>query len=331
VRILAAFGGLFLGLMALAIIYRLPLAGWALRHALADAGATDVEAAVTALSPRHLRVQPLGFTIAGQRVQADKIAVDRPGVLDRSLGRVTIEGAAATLSLTALRVAAGPHTNAAGAAERMVPPVRVPFEQLQVDGHLALISRDGTRELAIDLQAKPATPSRIVVDARVAGPDMAAAAHGDFDIARQAGEFAVENARLELKSWHSLWAAVAPRVAAGWTIEGVVTADARGTFERGAAAGAAGLHLREGAVCNDASRTLVGGIAADLRVADVGGQPGFRIDANLAGPGLLVEGHGDFDPARNSGDVAMERAGHGGQNSKPGVWLQDEAGRWYRK
>ena len=58
-RILAGLGGLFVVLIALAVVFRLPLVAWALRHTLTDAGATNVAVTVTELSLRHLEIQPL--------------------------------------------------------------------------------------------------------------------------------------------------------------------------------------------------------------------------------------------------------------------------------
>lgn len=307
-RILAGLGVLFLGLITLAFTFRLALAEWALRHALADVGATDIMVAVTELSPRHLGIQPLGFAVGGRHLQIEKITLDRPAVFSGSLGRVRFEGVAATLELTAPQPAATLAKKTVEVPAKKAPPPEFPFEQIEIDGHLTLTFRDGSQVFTIDVNGKPASRSRVALNAHVVGPGLAVAGHGELDLGMESGEFAVENFRLELKPWKGLLAAFMPSDAAGWAVDGTVTGDAHGKFEHGVITGAAALHVRDGAVRNEAGKAAAGGIAADVSVVvrQADGQSRLQVDADLTGPGLSAKGNGESNLAMESGEFALQ-------------------------
>jgi hypothetical protein len=299
---------LFLGLITLAFTFRLALAESALRHALADVGATDIMVAVTELSPRHLGIQSLGFAVGGRHLQIGKITLDRPAMFSGSLGRVRLEGVAATLDLTAPQSAATLAKKAVGAPAKKALLPEVPFEQIQIEGRLTLTFRDGSQVLTIGVNAKPAGRSRVDLKAHVAGPGLAVAGHGELDLGMESGEFAVEDFRLELKPWSGLLAAVMPSEVAGWVIDGTVTGDARAKFEPGVITGAAALHVRDGAVRNEAKKVSAGGFAANVSVVarQADGQPRLQVDADLTGPGFTAKGNTESDLAMESGEFALQ-------------------------
>lgn len=307
-RILAGLGVLFLGLVILSFTFRLALAEWALRHALADVGATDIMVAVTELSPRHLGIQPLGFAVGGRHLKIEKITLDRPAVFSGSLGRVKLEGVAATFDLIAPQPAATSVKKAVVAPAKKARPPEFPFEQIEIDGHLTLTFRDGAQVFAIDVNAKPAGRSRVALKAHVAGPGLAVAGHGEFDVTGEAGEFAVENFRLELRPWNDLLAVYMPSEAAGWAIDGTVTGDGDGKFEHGVITGAAALHVRDGAVRNEAKKASAVGIAADVSVVarQADGKPRLQVDADLIGPGFSAKANAESDLAMESGEFALQ-------------------------
>jgi hypothetical protein len=84
--------------------------------------------------------------------------------------------------------------------------------------------------------------------------------------------------------------------------------DAHGKFEHGVTTGAAALHLREGSVRNEAKKASAAGITVDLSLTALpaAGQSHFRAEAALAAPGIAANARGEFDPAQESGEFALQ-------------------------
>ncbi|HUL53176.1 MAG TPA: YdbH domain-containing protein [Opitutaceae bacterium] len=306
-RILAGLGALFVVLIALAVVFRLALAEWALRHVLADAGATNVAVTVKALSPHRLELQPLSLAVRGQEFSVDRISVERPSLFSRSLGRLTVEGVVAALDLAQARPAAIPAQRSAEPPAKSGPSLAFPFEQVQVEGRITLAFQDGSRVLSIEVEAKPASRSQVDLKVHASAPGLTLDGRGTFDLAARAGEGSLEGFRLDLKPWQDLLASYLPPEAAGWTLDGTVTGDAHGKFEQGTVSGAAALHWRDGTIRNESKQISAAGMATDLSVVmgQSDGRSRFQVQATLAGPGLSANGHGDYDLALGSGDIAV--------------------------
>lgn len=306
-RILTGLGVLFVVAITLGLVFRLALVGWALRHVLADAGATNIVMTVTELSPHRLELQPLGFAVGGQTLKIDRITVERPGLLSRSLGRVKVAGVAATLDLKPSRPASILAPKAAEPPAKSEPLPEFPFEQIEVEGHIALAFENGSRVLSIDMEAKPVSRSRVGLNVRADAPGLAVNGRGEFDLTARSGEVTLENCRFDLKSWQDLLAVYLPPEAAGWMLDGTVTGDGHGMLERGVVSGAVALHLRDGAVRNETKKASAAGITVDMSVAmrPIDGRSRLQMEAALAGPGLSANGHGEYDPALDSGDFAV--------------------------
>jgi hypothetical protein len=302
-------GGLCLAAFALAGIYRMPLAGWALRHALADAGATDIVVAVTELSPRHLTVQPLGVSWAGWHLAAEKVTLDRPSLFAPSLGHVQVKEMVAALDLTTPRAAANP-PKASESPPPIVASPRMLFEKLEVNGRLVLKSRGGSQALVVVAAARAVSRTECTFETSVTAPGFAAAGVGRFDLPARTGDFTLRNLRLELKPWSAWLMALVPGDASGWAIDGVVTGEGHAEYVRGAVIGSGALHLRDGAVRRGAGNLSVHGFAADLSFASLlgGRSAGVGIDTHISGPGLIAAGHGEYNVAARSIDFAMPEA-----------------------
>jgi hypothetical protein len=299
-------GGLCLVGFALAGIYRLPLAGWALRHALADAGATDIVVAVTELSPRHLTVQPLGVSWAGWHVAAERVTLDRPSLFAPSLGRVQVKEMVAALDLTAPRATASLR-QAGGSPPPSVASPRMLFETLEVNGRLVLISRGGSQALVVEAAAKAVSRAQCTFETRVTAPGLAAGGDGRIDLAARTGDFTLRNLRLELKPWSAWLTALVPGDASRWTVDGVVTGEAHTDYVRGAVTGNGALRLRDGVMRREAGNLSVRGLAVDLSFSSLSrrGSAGVAIDTHISGPGLIAAGHGEYNAATRSIDFAI--------------------------
>ncbi len=268
-RLLAGLGVLFLALVVLAAVFRLPLAQWILRNELADAGITSRDVRVTELGPRRATIAPLDIIWRGQRVRIDSITVRRHRIFSGSLGRIELKGLAIELDLAALTAPppAGPVAAPGG------PPggagVEMAFDQLSVDGRIVLRTPAAGRELALSLAANPADGGKdLRFTATLAGAGVEAQGAGHYGLAQSVAEFDLTQAKLDLTN---TWASVrelAPALTAGWETSGTLTLTGRGRAADGAVTGELAVQLRAGSASNAGEKISVEGVQADVVLSD---------------------------------------------------------------
>ena len=287
-RLLAGLGALFLILIALAALCRLPLARWALASALADAGVTPRDVRVTALGPRGATIAPLDVSWRGQRVSIESVTVRRSRIFARSLGRIELKGVAVTLDLGALTTptAASPHTPAGA------PETGVTFDRLSVDGRIALRTPAAGRELALALAATPAAGGHgIRFTTALSGPGAEAQASGAYDLASSVAEFDLSQASFELADSWVFLRDLAPALTTGWEAAGKLTVTAHGRAAGGAIAGEMAVRLRDASAANPGENISVDGIQADVVFSDpmaAATGPGQTVRAGSARLGNLA-------------------------------------------
>jgi hypothetical protein len=270
-RILAGLGVLFLVLITLASAFRLPLAEWALRNALADVGVSPRDLKVTDLRWRHATIAPLDVDWHAQRLQVEALTIDRPDLFGRSLGHVTARGITATLDLAALTVAGrAPPAALAGQAGKAEPAApRISFDDLLVEGRLVLRTPQAEQALTLLLSAKPdATGSGVQVDLALTAPGLDAKAKGHCDFTRFTAEFELPGAQVDLAGEWRFLRPIAPEPFKGWEIGGRMTVTARGLVVDGRLAGEVEVHLRDGFLSDPGTKVSVQGIESDVVFSD---------------------------------------------------------------
>jgi hypothetical protein len=270
-RVLAGLGALFLMLIVLAVACRLPLAEWALRNALTDAGASPRDLKVTDLRWRHATIAPLDVDWHAQRLRVEALTIDRPDLFGRSLGHVEARGITATLDLAALMAAGQAPPAAAGGRTGKAEPAapRISFDDLLVQGRLVLRAPQAEQALTLLLSAKPdATGNGVQVDLVLTGPGLDAKAKGHYDFARSTAEFELPGAEVDLaKAWGFLQP-IAPAACRGWEIGGRMTLVARGQLVENRLTGEVVVHLRDGSVGDPGAKLSARGIEADVVFSD---------------------------------------------------------------
>ncbi len=268
-RLFLGAGLLVCGLLAIAVLARAALAGFAVGYALKEAGATEIAFNVTRASPWHVVVEDVAFLLQAQSLSAKRVSIERRHWWSSSLGKVRVEEARVPVAVDRLVAAARTDTSPAPASAPNVPP-RVPLEELSIDGQIVLQAEGAPDQaLTVKLAAKPDSQDKWSAQLQVNAPGLAVTADGTYDLSAQQLDFSVPALSLDLKTWRVFADKVVPMPAAGgWEVEGKLSGKGTGRYAGGNFTSAGTLQVREGFVTNAAKKITAEGIEADLEFTD---------------------------------------------------------------
>ena len=266
--VLAGWGALVAIALAGGIVWRLPLAAWALRHALAGTGIELRDVRITSLGLHHATAGPLDLAWRGQQLHLDSVTIDRPDLFSSSLGRVVVQGLTLELDLACLPPPA--------AATVSSPPTLPRFDDLAIAGRLVLHAPGAEAPVAFAFTAQPDGAVGLVrATADLAGPSFHAQGELDYDLTRSTGSFRLGESQVDLAGSRGWLEPLLPAAMSGWQLAGTVRLSASGQFAPGRMDGQMELHWRNGAVKAVEQHLSFAGIQADIVLSDL---------ANLATP-----------------------------------------------
>lgn len=264
--------------LAVVLVWRKPIAAWALRRAFAGAGVSVSDLRVNAVGLHRASAGPIELSWCGQRLRVESLTVDRTDLVSASLGRITLRGLAVDVDLA--RLSAGP---AAAPTPTTSAPEFPRFDEISVDGTATLHVGSSGIPVGVSMTARPDVTGRIIhAVAMLTGESFSAKGECDYDLVHSTGRFALERSSIDLQRSRVLLDLMLPGMLTGWDVSGTVGLTGSGHFGGGPANGELNLRLRGGAADNPAKHLSVEGIEADVAVADVASltsQPGQRIQA----------------------------------------------------
>lgn len=261
---------LALVLLGAGVAARLALAGLALRTLLTQAGAAEIRFDLAAASPWSVVVENMDFKVRTQVFAARRLTLSRAHWWTPSLGSLRIEQARLPLTID------GSDTNPLawatyGNGKAPAVPLRVPLEEISVDGQLiikaaALPDEALTVKIAARLTAEKTWSGRVSAE----GPGLAAEAEGTFDPATKALDFKVPAIALDLKPWQGFVQRLTLLPGGDWDLAGRATANAEGRWTGQGFKATARVKLRGGHAANAGHALTADGIEADLEFSDLG-------------------------------------------------------------
>lgn len=267
-RKLAWIGAGVLVAVLLAVLLRKPLVAAALTSGLKMAGAGEVQLAVKEASPWGVEVENLGFKIRTQRFDARRVTFDRSRWWAASLGRVKVEGARVPLTID------GSDTNpwawasySGGAPSGAV--LAVPAEEVSVDGVLVVqAAGQKEQELTVKFAARLGEGNRWHASVDASAPGFVAQAQGDYDLPKEALQFRLARAEIDLGRWQGFIQSLVVLPGGRWEMAGQLSATAEGRWGDHQLAASGTVRLRDGRFVYAERNVTAEGVQADFTFTD---------------------------------------------------------------
>ena len=273
VQFFAALGVLTMAALIAMVACRRRLAEWAIRDALTGANVTDLRVSVTRLNPGILEISPLEFTARGQRMKIARITLIRDAPLERSLGRLEVEGIDAQLDLAALFQPAPATTPYGPAKPAEAGPkfdlAALPLEKISASGRLQMQFAHASAPVSLEFQARMAGNTTAAGSGVLNLPGLTAHIAGDYNLTTGRCVFEVADATADIQPLRDFVGGVAPLPFSDWTATGRLQATARGAYDNHILSGSARLTLREARLAYPPAKLDLSGIEADIQLTDL--------------------------------------------------------------
>lgn len=262
-------------LVTLVILTALALARRALAEAaitagLRMAGAGEVRLDVTRASPWFVEIANLGFKIRAQRFDAERVTLDRKHWWSTSFHALRVEGARVPVVVDGSDVNPWQWASYDGGA-----PVAgggglpLSAEEVSIDGVL-VVQAAGERQQDVRVQfaARRASPERWTGTVEAAAPGFAAKLAGEFDSAKSALNFRIDDAQLDLDRWQEFISRMVVLPGGHWTLAGRLRASAAGSYVGGRLSLAGDAELSDGRFEFPSRGVVASGVTAKFHFRD---------------------------------------------------------------
>lgn len=257
--------------LLLAVLLRRPLTAAAIAKSLQMAGAGDVTFDVTRASPWTVEMQNLGFKIRTQRFDAQRVTFERAHWWSPTLGRVRVAGARVPMTLDGSDTNPWEWATYSGKTPAASPGgVAVPAEEVSVDGVLVVgAAGQPEQEVRVQFAAKLGDGNRWTGNVAATAPGFAAKISGEFDHAKNALQFHVADAELDLERWQGFITQMVVLPGGEWELAGKLRGSADGRYADGKLTLGGDVELQEGRFAYSQRNVVAAGVSAKFKFRDL--------------------------------------------------------------
>ena len=261
-----------LALLLLVLLIRRPLASLALGSALRLAGTGEAGFQVEEVSPWRLELSNLGFRVRTQPFTARHVTLERLHWWSPSFGLVRVEGLRLAVAIDGSDIDpwawSSYHTDKQ--AITATNAVRLPFEQLQVQGQVVLTAAAmADRPVDVLLAFKRLSGSAWRADLGATAPGLQLQAEGHYEPIGDRLDYRVTTASLDLQTWQEVVRRQVLLPGGPWELAGRLAGTATGHYAEKSRGATGQVVVSDGRLNNPVRHVSMEGIAADLEFTDL--------------------------------------------------------------
>jgi hypothetical protein len=216
------------------------------------------------------------------------VTVERAHWWTPSLGAVRVDGMRVPMTLDGSDTNPWEWATYSGGGTPSTTSVSIPAEEVSVDGVL-VVQAAGQQEqdVRVEFAAKLGAHNRWTGNVAASAPGFAAKVDGEFDYAKNALQFRVTEAELDLERWQGFITQMVVLPGGKWSFGGKLRGSASGGYAAGKLTLAGEVELREGSFAFPERNVAAAGVSAKFKFNDLDkfvSEPGeVRIAALTAG------------------------------------------------
>jgi len=266
--------------LLLALAWR-PLVGAAISTTLRLVGAGDVQFVVTSASPWLVEIENLGFKIRTQRFEAKRVTLDRAHWWSPTLRSVRVAGAAMPVVVDGSDTNPWEWTTYTGQQPTISPQnATVPAEEVSVDGTLTLQAAGQPEQtVTVKFAARRTGGMKWTGEVEAAAPGLGLQGALNYDHAKQAVDFRVTRADLDLARWQGYISRVVVLPGGKWELAGQLAGTAQGSYADGKLRLAGEVALKDGRFGFPERSFEASGVTAAFKFTD--------LDRFISEPGVV--------------------------------------------